>query len=113
MLQAATYALIAARRQMFACESTSFEEELPRKPKVVFEVYWDIRNPLQASLNLCVGEKFFWLYVLTYSEPYAPGCYWGNAVPNITYSGIVLSLYHWAHWSVRRFSSPPPLALQS
>lgn len=42
MLQAAAYALIAAHRQMFACESTSIEEELPRKPKVVFEVYWDI-----------------------------------------------------------------------
>lgn len=35
MLQAAAYALIAARSQMFACKSTVFEEELPRKPKVV------------------------------------------------------------------------------
>lgn len=61
MLQAAAYALIAAHRQMFACESTSIEEELPRKPKVVFEVYWDIWNPLQASLDLCLGEKFFWI----------------------------------------------------
>lgn len=35
MLQAVAYALIAACRQMFACKSTIFEEELPRKPKVV------------------------------------------------------------------------------
>lgn len=35
MLQAAAYALSAARRQTFACKRTSFEEELPRKPKVV------------------------------------------------------------------------------
>lgn len=35
MLQTAAYAVIAAQRQMLACKSTVFEEELPRKPKVV------------------------------------------------------------------------------
>lgn len=35
MLQAAAYAVIAACGQTFACKSTIFEEELPRKTKVV------------------------------------------------------------------------------
>lgn len=36
MLQAAAaYAVIAARRQMFAGTSTIFDKELPRKPGVV------------------------------------------------------------------------------
>lgn len=35
MLQAAAYVFIAARRQTSACKSTIFEEELPRKPKIV------------------------------------------------------------------------------
>lgn len=35
MLQAAAYAVIIAHRQMLACKSTVFEEELPRKPQVV------------------------------------------------------------------------------
>lgn len=35
MLQAAAFAVIAAQRRMLACKRAVFEEELPRKPKVV------------------------------------------------------------------------------
>lgn len=35
MLQAAAFTVIAAQRRMLACKRAVFEEELPRKPKVV------------------------------------------------------------------------------